>query len=132
MNPLLEQAIAAIMGNPDAAAMQLAAAGVPAPAGQMGMPPVPTPRPGGAPAAAAVPGVPGAPPAEDPMSGLLKAFAAVQQPEAPRQPSVSVQSVPPTYGNPMTAQFSNLMAQIMAAQGQHQQPGLAGALMGRR
>lgn len=133
---MIEQILAWLQSNPESAAATLAGAGVPAPVGTPmaggQMPPVPTPRP--APTLGADPGAAGATGTPGDMSGYMQAFAALQPPTTARQPSASVQSVAPTFGNPMTGQFSQIMQEVMKRQLAHQQPmaGLNAALSGRR
>lgn len=125
---MLEQLMAWLQSNPESAAATLASAGVPAPTGPAAGPaaggmmaPMPTPRPE-------------QPGEQKDMSELMKAFASLQPPTTARQPAASIQSIAPTFGNPMTGQFSQIMQQLVQRQLAHQQPmtGLGAAMAGRK
>jgi len=132
---MLEQLLALLQQNPDAAAMQLAASGVPAPTAGQGLTfpdgspaPTPTPRPAGL--AGALPGAPDpAQQGQDKIATLLKALGAVQTPEPPKGAGVSIQG-----GNPgfLTNFAPPSLAQQNIAFAQPTPPvpgGLAAALM---
>jgi hypothetical protein len=128
---MLEQILAMLQSNPDAAAMALAQAGAVPPTmqGAGGPGPMPVPPARGTsmpPSGGSVdPGM-----SSEEMQGLMMALSNVQGSEAPRVPTPNVQSVPPTFGNALPASTGQMMAQLLM-QRQAPQSGLAAALAGR-